>query len=279
MWRYDFHLFYLAGQAVLHGVSPYAIPDFNAPYLLALLFVPLTLLPESMAYALFVGVQLLLLWRQRGRRALWALLAFPVWFDLFVGQVDLLLALVSAAIGPWALPLLLAKPQVGFVIAPWLLWESRNKPRLLLKIALLSAGFLAFSFFIRPTWLREWLAAVPTLTEYSCRDSNIYWLVPLPYKEAALGVGMILALLLFLSPWVKNRRTSWTLQHIFAPLTNIYSSAVLFEWIGPLEAGLSWAAILWAGGIHGGAPMFIMAVAILLQGEHPAASVTAPTAE
>ncbi len=31
MWRYDFHFFYSAGQAILSGETPYTFWDFNSP--------------------------------------------------------------------------------------------------------------------------------------------------------------------------------------------------------------------------------------------------------
>ncbi|NTW09681.1 MAG: hypothetical protein HGA28_08980, partial [Anaerolineaceae bacterium] len=89
MWRYDFHLFYLAGQAVLSGQSPYSIVDFYAPYPIALLFALVAWLPETVAYALYLAGSLFLLWKVLGKKAIWPLLSFPVFFNLFVGQVDL----------------------------------------------------------------------------------------------------------------------------------------------------------------------------------------------
>src|SRR5262245_22860376 len=120
MWRYDFHLFYLAGQAVLKGVSPYTITDFNPPFPLAVLFALVAWMPEPLAYVAYLAVCLWLMWKVLGKRTLWAALSFPVWFNLFVGQVDLPLALLASLIGPWSLPLMLIKPQVGFVVAPWI---------------------------------------------------------------------------------------------------------------------------------------------------------------
>jgi len=46
MGLYDFTLFYTASQHVLAGITPYNIPDFYAPFPLAVLFAPLAVLPE-----------------------------------------------------------------------------------------------------------------------------------------------------------------------------------------------------------------------------------------
>ncbi|NPA31070.1 MAG: hypothetical protein GXO37_03620 [Chloroflexi bacterium] len=263
MWRYDFHLFYQAGQAVLQGASPYAIPDFYPPYLLAMLFAPLTLLPEGLAYGLYVTLQIALLFKVRRWRAVWPLLSFPVAFALFVGQVDFLLALLSVLWGPWALPLLLSKPQIAFIVAPSWWPQLRQQPRRAGYVLGLSLAFVALSFVLRPTWVAEWLAATPSATAYAVRDASLYWLVPAAYKPVAWLVGVPLALGLTLKGRLQAPSLAWPVRYLFAPFTNIYSASALFQWIGPWEVVLSWLAIFWVGTPHRGAPMFVVALSIL----------------
>jgi hypothetical protein len=261
MWRYDFHLFYLAGQAVLAGKSPYTIWDFNPPYPLAMLFALVAWMPEWLAYLLYLSGCLWLLWRVTGKRFIWAVLSFPVFFSLFVGQIDLPLALLASLLGPWGLPFLLTKPQVGLVVAPWII--RRTHWQHLAVVGLIGAAVVALSFLLRPTWLSEWLAATPSLTSYARRDSNIYWLIPSAAKSAAILIGVMIALPLGFM--LRRRRQSWAVLQLFAPLTNIYSASVLSEWFGPLEVALSWLAILAVGDIHSGAPMFVIPLSILIR--------------
>jgi hypothetical protein len=64
--------------------------------------------------------------------------------------------------------------------------------------------------------------------------------------------------------WLHERRDSWVVLYLCTPINNLYSIAVLAEWIGPLEVFLSWMALLAMGiEVHHGAPTFIMALAIL----------------
>lgn len=259
LWLYDFEIFWRGGRRILAGTSPYRVKGFISPLPLAVLFAPLGLLPMPAAYGVFLLGSLAMLWKAAGQRTLWALLSFPVIFTLFVGQVDLFLALAAALLGPLALPLLLAKPQVAFVAAPWLLLY-RDRRRLALGIAA-ALGMLLLCFWLRPGWLAEWHKAAPPLSDYAAHDSNLYRLVPDTIQTSlawvltplALGVGI----------WLRERRDSWSLLHLLAPITNVYSTAVLAEWIGPLEVVLSWAAFVLAGSLHGGAPMFVVALAIL----------------
>ena len=261
MWIYDFHLFYMAGRAVLAGQSPYTIVDFNPPYPLAVLFALIAWLPEPVAYGAYLVGCFGLLWKVVGRRSIWPLLSFPVFFNLFVGQLDLPLGLLGASIGPWALPLMLVKPQVGFVVLPWTI---RHTPwRRLVPPGVLAAVFLVVCFALRPTWVQDWLASVPAVTQYAQRDSNLYWLMPTGLKTIALLVGMLVALPV--GYLARERRDSWIVLHLLAPLTNIYSASVLAEWIGPLEVLLSWLAILVVGTIHSGAPLFVIGLSIVLR--------------
>ena len=262
MWMFDFHLFYQAGRAVLMGLSPATIAVNYSPYPLAVLFVPFALLPEPLAYALFVLLNLFLLWRVMGRRIVWAVLSFPVLFTLFVGQVDLVLALAIPLGMPWTLALALAKPQVGFVVLPWLLHRLDFKGWL--KAAAAGVAFLAVCFILRPSWLSEWLQSSPGLVFYSLHASNLDWLVPNVGSLRAIVTVVLAVAALAPGFLLRQKRDSCTLLQLFQPLSNFYSISVLAEWFGPLEVGLSWAAVLLAGGnIHAGMPMFMVALAIL----------------
>lgn len=265
LWLFDFEIFWRAGRRILAGTSPYRVKGFISPLPLAVLFAPLGLLPMHVAYGVFVLGSLELLWKAAGHRALWALLSFPVIFTLFVGQVDLVLALAAALLGPLALPLLLAKPQVAFVAVPWMLRHGVTADRRRLAIGIAAAlGMLALCFWLRPSWIAEWRKAAPPLDDYAAHDSNLYRLVSGASDGVRTNLVWILTpIALALGLWLRERRDSWAVLHLFTPITNVYSTAVLAEWIGPLEMLLSWAAFVVAGSIHGGAPMFVVALSIL----------------
>lgn len=262
MFLYDFMIFYYAGKAVLEGLSPYAVHDFIGPYPQAVLFAPLALLPLPVAYGLYLAFNLYMLWRLMRKRAVWAILSFPVLFTLFVGQVDLPLALGIGAV-PWLLPLAMIKPQVGFILAPWLL--RRFSRRDWIKAIGIGIFFLALSFLLRPGWFNEWMAAPPTMQAYSMRASNLYYIIP----DAWIDTRLILIYCLASAAWIgafflKKKSVSWTITSLFAPLSTVYSSAVLAEWFGPVEMAASYLAVILAGGsIHEGMPMYLVGLVIL----------------
>lgn len=262
MWQYDFHLFYAAGRALLAGQTPYTVPDFRSPYPLAIIFMPLALLPESIAYAAYLIGCVILLWRCLKPAQAWGGLSFPVLFTLFVGQIDLPLALIVSRYGPWTYALALLKPQLALVLLPWYLW--RLKRRDWIKVLLPGLALLGVSFAMQPGWVGEWWLVLPDLSDYARHDSNLYWLL----KPATATIPVILGCLAALTYALGtgSRSKSWTVLHLFAPATNIYSSAILVACMTPLEALLSWLAIFAVGGdIHSGAPLFVVGLSIMFR--------------
>ncbi len=261
MFLYDFHNFFLGGQAVLAGISPYTVPDFLPPFPVAVIFALIAWLPEWFVYLAFLLVCIWLLWRLLGWKCIWTLLCFPVCFGLYVGQLDLLVTLILVSIGPWALPLLIMKPQIGFVIAPWYIRHLTRRQSI--GIILLTVLFLGICFLIRPTWLSEWYSILPSITTYARHDSNLHWLIAQNYTLIAYIIGIIISLPLgFL---LKDKELSYTVLHLFSPFSNIYSASVLSEWIGPIEVILSWIAVIIAGNIHSGAPLFVIGLSLLIR--------------
>jgi len=261
MWQFDFDIYYGGALALAQGLSPYSVSGWYHPLPMALVFLPFVLLPKPLAYGLYLGVCAGLVWRVLKWKSIWVLASFPGFYTLFVGQVDLPLALVTSLAGHWALPLLTSRPHLAFVVAPYLI--STTPPKELAKSALASAGVLLACFMLRPGWVQEWLAAfAQPLAAYGRHDSNLYWL--LPQRPSFVLVAAISLLALALGWRLRDRRASWTVAHLLAPVTNVYSAAALAEWFGPLETALSWAAIFAVGGdTHSGAPMFIVGLAIL----------------
>jgi hypothetical protein len=261
MWLFDFETFYLMGQAVLAGARPISY----TPYPLAVLFVPFALLPYYAAYALYLIINLLLIWKVAGKRMVWALLSFPVMYLLFVGQVDILVALPMVLGFPWTFPLICVKPHVGLLVVPWLL--RKGSLREWMMAGVLTLAYLGLCFLLRPTWLQEWLSVIPTLADYSSRTTNIYALIPssrLDLRATVSTFGVIASFLVALA--ISNRKISLVVMNLFAANSNVYSPAILAEWIGPIEVVLSWIAIIVVGGnAFDGSPLYMIGISILVR--------------
>ena len=205
MWLYDFLIFYNAGKSILNGVSPYSIYDFNSPIFLAIIFAPLAVLPVYVAYGSFIAANIFIAWKLLHKRIIWAFLFFPFLFSLFVGQIDFLLAGIIVIGSPWTIGLALIKPQVAFVVIPWMLMGFRKKDWL--KASLSTLLFITAAFIIQPTWFKDWMTIKPELDFFSSHASNIYWLIPQAYLSIRASLSIILAIIILpLGFFLKNRR-------------------------------------------------------------------------
>lgn len=176
---FDFNHMYEAALAILHGGKPYLGAYVNAPNL-AVLAVPLTLLPESLAYLVFVvgsiaAISVLsgLLARamEWSRPVLVAMLVTTSWtaiFGFYLGKPEALL--FAAAAGGvlliwrgaffWAGALvgfLLVKPTVTLPVLVFLalaLWpERRAIARYLGGLLASTVIFLGLGCWLIPQWL------------------------------------------------------------------------------------------------------------------------------
>lgn len=177
----------------------------------------------------------------------------------------MLLALLIVLGAPYTIPLAIAKPQVAFVLLPWLLFRMSKKDWVI--VICIGTAILGASFILRPNWVAEWMLAQPGMLLYSQHASNIYWLIPPTFANWRVIISIILAIIcLPIGIILKRREESWPFLQLFAPLTNIYSPGVLVEWFGPLEAVLSWIAVfLVQGNIHSGMPLFLVTISVLVK--------------
>jgi hypothetical protein len=181
----------LYGQAlaVYSAYPDRALEPTLVPYppLFPALFVPFTLLPPPIGFALWTGLSLLtaayMAWRvagcfERGRRC-WAVLTFVAMFSLgyalYLGQVMILLACAflefyralraghDVRAGLW-LACLLFKPQYGFLLGVLLLWKGRWR-----VVAGVAAGGIAIALsslaLVGPRTMLAMPAAILDLTE------------------------------------------------------------------------------------------------------------------
>jgi alpha-1,2-mannosyltransferase len=153
-YAYDFKIFRIAGNAYLHGHSPYPPPklavlqrqhSFVYPAPMALLFVPFALLPWKVGAVIFecglvvcVAATLRLLQIRDWRLYSIAFLLLPIELGIRLGTISPLLALLVAA-----------------------LWRYRDRT---LPAALLLAAIIVSKLFLAPlaVWLlvtRRWRAA------------------------------------------------------------------------------------------------------------------------
>jgi hypothetical protein len=163
----DFDPFWVAGQALAHGASPYhavaGAGNLQYPYwypgTAAVLLAPFGLLPRHLAFTLWAGLGFALLAYAVTGRGWWRLgvvASAPAVHALLLGQWS---PFIVAACGlPWLGFVWAAKPSVGLACA--VAYPSR-------QAAIGCAILVAASFLLAPGWVGEWratLAGAPYFT-------------------------------------------------------------------------------------------------------------------
>ncbi|MCU0514958.1 MAG: DUF2029 domain-containing protein, partial [Anaerolineae bacterium] len=196
------------GRAALPEEDP---GYFAYPFYTVLLLWPLVLVDYALASALWmvlleaclVGALLLLVQVFRWRPAplltagllVWTLIAYYPARGLLLGQPGLLVYALEV-LALWALlrrrdglagaalALSTLKPQMGYLIVPFLLlWALREQRyRFAGSFALSFGGLLALSFLLLPSWFSDWLAQLALYPSYTAFGSPVWilshWLTP-----------------------------------------------------------------------------------------------------
>ncbi|MBI5669041.1 MAG: DUF2029 domain-containing protein [Chloroflexi bacterium] len=247
------------GRPVVEGEDP---GYFAYPFYTLFVVWPLVVLPYSWASAvwmvllevsLVVSLFLLLdLFRWKPRPTLlavlmvWTLVFYFSSRGLILGQPGLLVAFLEilavwALVKQWdglagvALALSTIKPQMGFLIVPFLLlWGLRARRwRLVGAFAAVLGALLLASFLLQPSWLSDWLAQLALYPSYTALGSPV-WIITRYYlglgDAAELAVAAALVALL-LWAWytvlvqARQERFLWTVAltltvtHLIAPRT------------------------------------------------------------
>ncbi len=172
MLGFDFSVFWDTGRAILAGSDPYAVHLSAYPPAMAYLYTLFALVPFSLAYPIWCGLNVLFLLDTVRRKGL--IRQFPAWlastpslFLLMTGQIDLLFLWFanfmsgsgwSAAL---AAALITLKPQAAFVLLPWLLLGWMRRERLqLLRWAGLCLLLHGFPLLFDPGIYQRWIQAV-----------------------------------------------------------------------------------------------------------------------
>ena len=234
MIGFDFNFFWMAANAILRGASPYSIGGFFSPFPVALLLLPLALLPFIAAYGLWSALKLFLLARAGDRWGfLKAVLFFPVAFDLLQGQLDLLIFILATRLDWLGAVVSTLRPQLAIWIIPFLAWGWWKGRRFdqYWKTALGIVILYGVSTLIQPNWWADWLQASNVAWQYNQQSASLFGLatvLPLPHIAVFSAVA-VLAVIAFLVMRPETARVYWQWVALFNPVANVYSLVILFD--------------------------------------------------
>jgi hypothetical protein len=250
----DIDIFLSAAAAILQGNDPYSIPNLEVFYPLPFyfLFIPLASLPVPVVYVLWTALSASVLVAILRQRVVWATLSMPVLLTFLLGQVDVVMMALYAALRSGvgagiALAFLVLKPQLVLLLAPWMVWQWWRTDRRQLVGFVLVLGVLGVgSFIAQPDWLAHFFLRSGERTRAAISSSlwGLLAFLPPPWWLAAgaLGsIGMIVwawrkndldvvaATGLFISPFVFSYNTLPLLAMVRQPVFLIAYTVI--SWI------------------------------------------------
>ncbi len=206
----DWQIFYDAANAVLNGMSPYTVPGYFNPPLLAYVLAPSTIMPFSiwMPFMIVASCFVLVVMLKIKMKSVYLLLSPFVLQALTWGSVDLLL--VGGMSISWGF--LMLKPQLLFIALPVILKQRRRRDFLI-------AGLMLVAY---PLHYVDWFKAIQT-TEWASGTSNL----------ASLGPVMAVAgILLAGAAFSKLECTPSSMKLIFtalSPVSRVHDYIIAWE--------------------------------------------------
>jgi hypothetical protein len=271
---YDFSIFWQLGQGVLHGQNPYLLPQPNYPPAAIMLFAVFALLPQTISFAVWSGVNIVLYLNSLKRLGLgrWGLAWFlfiPTFFNFISGQLDIFYLWMSLFLtsGGWkaviAGALITTKPQIAFIALPWFLvqWLLHDR-RTLLRWGSLTFTLhllpLLYDFHIYAKWIPvlngqvDWRILL-TPGVFTLSNFNVPW-----------PIMALLAVAIAVWGLFQNRPTSWITQTLALPVGQWYDETLLTG-LAPvwLAVPVSWIAFGLSSMVSNTVPMAAIPVSIL----------------
>ena len=274
MVGFDFSIFWQLGQGILHGQNPYLLPQPNYPPAAIMLFAVFGMLPQTVAFPVWSGVNFVLYLNSLHRLNLkrWGLAWFlfiPTIFNFLTGQLDIFylwLALYLPS-GGWkaviAGVLITTKPQIAFIALPWFLvqWLLHDRRSLLRWGGLTLALHLA-PLLYDPNIYANWATVL-----HGQVDWRIY-LTPGVFTLSNFNVPwpIMAVLAVAIAAWglFQNRPTSWVTQTLALPVGQWYDETLLTG-LAPvwLAVPVSWIAFGLSYLVNNAVPMAAIPVVIL----------------
>ena len=222
----DWQIFYDAAHAVLNGMSPYTVPGYFNPPLLAYVLAPSTIMPFSIWMPFMITVSCFALLMLARKKSIYLLLSPFVLQALTWGSVDLLL--VGSMSASWGF--LMLTPQLLFIALPVILKQRRRRDFLI-------AGLMLIAY---PPHYVDWFKAIQT-TENA---HNYTWSASI----ASIGIEMLIVGLLLTVVALRFARTPSRAKLILTalnPVAHVHDYLVAWEELATLKMLVfSWVLLI-----------------------------------
>lgn len=235
MGGWDFSIFWLAAQAILHGQSPYSVSNFYNPLPFAYGFIPLALLPQQAAFLIWLACNLIILIVCLRRRFWQWMLYLPMLHLFSSGQVELLWWAMERGINRgWRGAILGAimtlKPQSAMVLLSWHLLDwLRHDRKTFVRWLGLTLLLWGIPTLLNPGWIGEWRANLPTSTwqESAGNAPGIFSLLRI--APGIWPILLVIAALIYIWGQFQSKPVARAAAMLASPLGLFYSTLALVD--------------------------------------------------
>lgn len=259
----DWYIFYVAGQSLHAGISPFLVEGYFNPIQVAWLISFTTWIPFSIWAPLMIALSFLCVVLLAKKRSHWVLLSLPFIFGMTMGSLDLFLLVPARFLGGWGLSLLTLKPQLGMLLIPIQLmdWWQKKKYRDILNFFTATVLLWGIPTLINPTWLQEWWNALPPIRSRMDSAASISGFVALTGGAWVyiLLFGIVFGLVLF------KRSQAFYLIAAFSPSIWPSDWVITYEFITWRFTLLSWLLIFTGVSKNGAQFFFLLGLLIWLE--------------
>ena len=253
----DFYVFWQIGRAILEGIPLYSIPESLYPPATLFFFIPLGLLPFTVSYALWTGLNVVLYSLSirvfSKEKPLGWFFYSPAIFVMMTGQNDIVFLWFSTLLSSdvvWkrvlGATLLTLKPQIAFIVLPWTLLQwVKKQPKTLFYWFVSCLVLHGFPMLFDASIYSKWLNSTQPYSENRLLLSP--GLFGFTNFSVPIWVISFFAIAVIIFGLLKTDAISRTAQILALPLGIWYENVFLvgnvsWKWLVPI----SWACFILA---------------------------------
>ena len=234
----DWRIFYEAAKAS----DPYSVAGYFNPIQVAWVLKWTTFIPFTAWSLAMIGLSILAVFAVCKKSTHWVLLSAPFVSAMSWGSLDALLIAPAFLFGGVGLSLITMKPQIAIILIPFKLaeWWRAGKTTEIRRFFMAVAALWGIPVLLRPSWMAEWLAALPTLESKAKNAASL----------ASMGSGAtwaysILAVTVILILWlIFKKRNDFYLPMAISPVVSPSYHLIAMESIGWQYCLLSWLVVI-----------------------------------
>lgn len=253
----DWRIFYEAAKAS----DPYSVAGYFNPIQVAWALKITTFLPFTAWAFMMVALSMLAVLLVCKKNTHWVWLSAPFVCSMTWGSLDTLLLTPAFLFGGVGLSLITMKPQIAIILIPFKLaeWWRGGKVYEIRRFFIATALLWGVPTLVQPSWITNWLHAMPSLTEKSGRAASLA-----SWGSGEVWVVAMFAIMLVVMLWlILKGNNNFYLPMIFSPVVAPSYHLISMQSIGWQYCLFSWVLTLAGIWLNGPRLFFLLPLFVL----------------